>query len=154
MNLDSLNKWLTLLANIGVIAGIAFLAIEIGQNSQMMKAQTRSDIAQSLTDILLSRAHSPYLSEILGIDPEETELIAESRRTVLYLAQLRTWENIHYQYRNGMYEESEFIKEKLAWGLAINNLPDFKGMYCETKAVFSSELTNELDALLESPCIQ
>lgn len=32
MNLDSLNKWLTLLANLGVVAGIIFLAIEIRQN--------------------------------------------------------------------------------------------------------------------------
>jgi hypothetical protein len=32
MDLDRLNRWLNLLANIGVVAGIVFLAIEVGQN--------------------------------------------------------------------------------------------------------------------------
>ena len=42
MNMDSTNKWLMLAANIGVIAGIAFLAIEISQNSDQLAAQTRN----------------------------------------------------------------------------------------------------------------
>ena len=32
MNLDNLNKWLMLVANIGVLAGIFFLVLEIRQN--------------------------------------------------------------------------------------------------------------------------
>lgn len=35
MNLDNLNKWLTLVANIGVLAGIAFLAIELQQSNKI-----------------------------------------------------------------------------------------------------------------------
>jgi len=34
MSMDNLNKWLTLFANIGVIAGIFFLGIELRQNSK------------------------------------------------------------------------------------------------------------------------
>ena len=43
--MDRLNQWLTLLANIGVIVGIVFLAFEIQQNTEMMKAQTRDSMA-------------------------------------------------------------------------------------------------------------
>ena len=41
MNLDSANGWLTLIANIGVIAGIVFLALELRQNNDLMGAQDR-----------------------------------------------------------------------------------------------------------------
>ena len=34
MNADKVNKWLTLAANIAVIAGIVFLALELNQNSR------------------------------------------------------------------------------------------------------------------------
>ncbi len=44
MNTEALNRWLTLTANVGVIAGIVFLAVEIRQNTDMMRAQTRSSV--------------------------------------------------------------------------------------------------------------
>ena len=39
MDSDRLNQWLTLLANIGVIAGILFLAIELRQNNELLTVQ-------------------------------------------------------------------------------------------------------------------
>ena len=39
MSLDQLNKWLSLAANIGIIASIVFLAAQVSQNSQMMEVQ-------------------------------------------------------------------------------------------------------------------
>lgn len=44
--LKRLNTWLTLAANVGVLAGIVFLALEIGQNT----AATHSATVQSVTD--------------------------------------------------------------------------------------------------------
>ena len=41
MNMDSVNKWLTLAANFGVIAGILFLAIELNQNNELLEAEAR-----------------------------------------------------------------------------------------------------------------
>ena len=39
MNADRLNQWLTLGANVGVLTGIVFLALEIRQNSELAKLQ-------------------------------------------------------------------------------------------------------------------
>ena len=41
MEIDKLNRWLMLAANIGVIAGILFLAVELQQNNELMAAQDR-----------------------------------------------------------------------------------------------------------------
>ncbi len=37
MNIDNANKWLTLLANFGVVAGIIFLGIEVQQNQVILE---------------------------------------------------------------------------------------------------------------------
>ena len=37
MNIDNVNKWLTLLANFGVVAGIIFLGIEVRQNQVILE---------------------------------------------------------------------------------------------------------------------
>lgn len=38
MNVETVNRWLTLAANVGVIVGIAFLIVEINQNTQATKS--------------------------------------------------------------------------------------------------------------------
>ena len=46
MDADNLNKWLTLVANIGVVIGLVLLIYEIRQNSELVRAQihqARSD---------------------------------------------------------------------------------------------------------------
>jgi hypothetical protein len=41
MDVDKVNRWLTLLANVGVIAGIVFLALEVHQNNELLEADAR-----------------------------------------------------------------------------------------------------------------
>ncbi len=45
MSLDKVNRWLTLLANVGVLAGIVFLALEMRHSSNAINAQTYDSIA-------------------------------------------------------------------------------------------------------------
>jgi len=45
-----LGQTLTILANVGVLAGILLLVFELNQNREMMRAQTRSELASSLVD--------------------------------------------------------------------------------------------------------
>ena len=52
MDEDKVNKWLTLGANIGVLIGIIFLAVEIRQNTEM----TRAQITQSRADAAIALA--------------------------------------------------------------------------------------------------
>ena len=45
MNFDKLNQWLTLVANIGMVTGIVFVAIEVNQNSTISEATARQEVA-------------------------------------------------------------------------------------------------------------
>lgn len=118
MNTDSLNKWLTLAANLGVIAGIAFLAIEISQNTQSLDEtrklsaaeayQSRADATREMFFGFIE-AGSPELNEKL-IDlgwPDNRDAISSltfAERQKLTLFETIRWtnlDNIFYQYQQG-----------------------------------------------------
>ena len=43
MNMTKINPWLTFLANVGVIAGLVLVAVQINQNTEITKAQIAND---------------------------------------------------------------------------------------------------------------
>jgi len=72
-NKEELDRWLSLLANVGVIAGIVFLAIEIRQNTEMVESQTRDSITEkqiaSTCCALPKPPHAQKLEPISGPPP-------------------------------------------------------------------------------------
>jgi hypothetical protein len=52
MSAEKVNRWLTLGANFGVLIGILLLVVELSQNREMIRAQTRNDISQQLSNRL------------------------------------------------------------------------------------------------------
>lgn len=52
MTTEQLNRWLSLLANIGVIAGIVFLAIELRHNNTLMVEQANRDFVEQRAESL------------------------------------------------------------------------------------------------------
>ena len=66
MNLDSLNKWLALVANLGVIAGIFFLALETQQNSELIEMQVRQSRSDSGMEVFALMAGNPELSAAMA----------------------------------------------------------------------------------------
>ena len=65
MNLDSTNRWLTLAANIGVMAGIIFLAFELQQNTVATQLDAAGRYQASFSEIELFIAGSPDFAELL-----------------------------------------------------------------------------------------
>ena len=52
MDLDRLNRWLTLLANFGVVAGIIFLAVEVRQNQVLLEQNNQNILRDQELEIL------------------------------------------------------------------------------------------------------
>ena len=143
----------SILANIGVIAGIIFLAIEVQQNNTLMRAQTRSDIARDISGMLLGNAHSPFLEEMAF--PEELQAYGgntgQFRRAIASNAMFRIWENMHYQHRMGLYDDAEFRFELEAWRGNLAQEP-IKSIWCSSRPSFSPEFVETVASLLETPC--
>ena len=145
-----LNWWLTITANIAVLIGIVLLIVELDQNRDMMRAQTRSDLAMGIVSIQSGIAENEQLAEVLAKARDgETLSAGESLQFAnRMLAMFRYWENVHYQYRMGLYDEVEFLKQKDAWEDYINVSDVQVDAWCRFRDTFSPEFAQEVDGII------
>lgn len=157
INLDSdrFNRWLTLGANLAVLVGIALLILELQQNRSAMRAETRSNISQSISEQLLQIALEPELSEIrYRADSGDSLTEVEAYRYgLMQLGLFRYWENVHYQYRVGLYDESEYSAHKKVWADYINYSRYLQKQWCSSRDAMSDDFVREFNSVTDSlPC--
>ena len=149
MNIDRVSQSVQLAANVGVILSIAFLAYQIGEQRELMKAQTRIEISSEVIGLLVSEATDEALvsAERRSNDGEELSREDRFRLDRISRAYFRYWENVHYQYRNGLYDEEEFRGSRvgLKWRLSR---PGVAAMWCATEEQYSREFVAEVERLL------
>ena len=149
MRADSVNRWLTLGANIGVLIGIILLLAELNQNSTMMRAQTRSEVTAELIDVTAGVWNDADFADIhrRGNLGEELTELERYRFRYHYLGVFRYFENVHYQYRQGLFDETEFAAQKEAWkGVMSSEL--VVEFWCGYGNSVSPEFRAEIDNLL------
>jgi len=88
MNLDNLNKWLSLLSNLGVVLGLVFLGIEIRQSSLINEAT----VYQNRISQLESSFQSSALSDYIPVIQEKLETSGIEALDPIELRRLRDWE--------------------------------------------------------------
>ena len=150
MDSDRLNRWLTLGANIGVLVGIILLIVELDQNRQAVQAQTRSNLSQGIVDYMSVVAGDGELASLrrridLGEEATEDE---QYQYSLITRALVRYWENVHYQYRKGLYDESEFAAHREAWRDYFAFSQAIVEFWCGTRHSMSREFAEEIDGLL------
>jgi len=152
MKSDDLNRWLSLGANIGVLIGIFLLVIELGQNREMMRAQIRNEMAQGLAWIATQDVNDADYADLRrrGDNGEELSETERYQYRQYVFTFFRFWENMHYQYRIGLYDEVEFMRQREAWRGALTERPGFVIFWCSHKMTFSLEFGAEIDELLST----
>ena len=119
--LDKLNQWLTLIANLGVLIGIVFLAYEIRQNTDALHAQTREAVLAATQTELQAVREDPNL--VLSIIKEEPLSVVEQIKLYTWLVSaLRVREFSWLQRQNGTIDEAQWQSE-LAVTVAILQAP-------------------------------
>lgn len=150
MNFEKLNQWLSLLANIGVLLGIIFLAVEMRQNTAMMQAQTRDAITGKQMDFYSQILSTPEITENFIVRSgyvDEFELgLAQTNN--LYRSQLRMWENEWYQYQQGLFDDEEFEPRMNLWRTSLDAQPyvDFWNLIRNTH---SPSFREQIDQIIE-----
>ena len=149
MDSDRLNRWLTLAANLAVLVGLVFLVVEINQNNEMMRAQTRSGITDAIIDNVkmymdprVIVAHQKRRSG-QPLSDEESALLNS-----LASATLRLWENTHYQYRNGLFDDAEFEADLAVWREDMKKT-EFKLHWSSRRHTYSEAFRTQIDELME-----
>ncbi len=107
VNLDSANRWLTLATNFGVIAGIAFLAFELRQNTIATEVESASYFQGAFTEVEILIAENPEFAELLrkGRDGEEISGADQVRLQAFYRTVTRNWSINLFQYQSGVLNE-------------------------------------------------
>ena len=122
MNLDSLNKWLTLVANLGVLLGIIVVAFELRQSQTALQGEASTMRAQMAIDISVNALATRQfeLNEKLSAGEELTQE-ERSRASLIATSVLHHFENLHYQNEIGILDDE-------IWASNLEGL----GNYCST----------------------
>ncbi len=103
MKFGNSNQWLTLLANIGVVAGIVFLAFELQQNNKQLELQSyQSWVAANLE--INSALTDPALSEIMALGNLDSVSLSNASFiafAMLKMSVMQMARSTNYLYRSG-----------------------------------------------------
>ena len=145
-----LGQIITILANIGVIVGIAFLAVEINQGNRLARLQMRNDIAESIVAISLAGG-DPASAQLL-VRAQDPASLTPEERVMLDRRMDAVWrlrENIFYQYQNGLFDESEFMAESASWAGSFDTLIG-RNHYCRARQFYSQGFIEVVESMLSS----
>ena len=95
MNRDTLNWWLTLSANIGVLAGLVFVGLEIQQNTSQLRMDASFSLTQAVNEQNAAIYQNSELTELLlrgeqdlaALNPVELERFASFQFSRLNVAE-------------------------------------------------------------------
>ena len=109
-----LGQAITIFANLGVIAGIVFLGLELRQNNELQTSQARENRLDRQIAIVDMGIENPGLLELLGMDPESlTEPELDRLRLLGYKA-LLTMTYQHGEVTRGLMDEEAVIRGQRA----------------------------------------
>ena len=108
MNSSRINEWLTLVANIAVVGGIIFLAIEVRQNNELLRSESRQAL---VTNDVASLAANFQNADVFAKLVSESEMSAEDqlRLSFMFALDLRNREFEYFQYINGLLDEQTWL---------------------------------------------
>jgi len=103
-----LNEWLALIANVAVVGGIVFLAVEISQNNELLRSESRQAL---VANDLLSLAQGIENADVYVklISNEEMSAEEQLRLSFIFTLDLRNREFEYLQYVNGLLDEETWL---------------------------------------------
>jgi hypothetical protein len=98
------NDWLTLVANVAVVGGIVFLAMELHQNNELLRSETRqAQVANDVTSLMANIGNSDAFVRLVAGDSLSAQ--DQLRLSFMFAIDLRNREFEYFQYKNGLLDE-------------------------------------------------
>jgi len=144
---DRINRWLTLGANLGVLVGIILLVVELDQNRDMMRSQIRYEVFQDEAIYNLTVATDRELVEVIHRAGQGEQLDGADRlqNFIRLLAYFRIQENIHYQFRQGLFDWDEYESIKKARQGFVGVSRETAKAWCRIRQGTSVEFRENMD---------
>ena len=149
----NISQTVSALANIGVIVGIVFLAVEMRLNTQAIRAQTRDSITEKQMMYLSWSATSPELSAAISkarTEGEDALTNLEAGRYQSWLAaQFREWENSHYHFEQGMFSQGEFDARRVRWTRQLSGSKFTSDLWTDFRMEYAPSFRAEIDKIVQ-----
>lgn len=86
MKTKKVNKWITLIANLGVVGGLVFVGLEIQQNTTQIRADASYSINEALSNLNSAIYNDPIFADIVvrGEENLSSLSLAEQRQFNAY----------------------------------------------------------------------
>ena len=152
MSKDRLIQSISLAANCVTILGLLLVIIQLQQNRTLMRAQVRHELASTIVELLNSSANNSQLVDVLRRAGRGEPLTEDEQLQFRFRsnALLRYWEDVHYQFRLGLYDEVEYSRQKAAWKATFASSVGFVNYWREVRTLYSPRFAAEIDGLLPS----
>jgi hypothetical protein len=137
-----LNRWLTLVANLSVVAGILFLAFELRQNNRHLEAQARATLsAHRLTHIdrLLAPENSALITKA-GSGEELTD-DEQFRYDRLKHSVFVSWESAYREFQEGFAEDLPIV----AMRRTFDSYPGLLDTWIDWRDIYNDEFVSFME---------
>ncbi len=144
---------------VAVVVSLVYLAVQIRDNTRSSRSATRQSIVDSIVAVNMILPQSESFARAFRADLDGQQL--EPHQALQLLAfcylYLRTWENVHFQYRSGMLSDEDWggFRQNVKALMQARAFRDFWDRECE---VFSEAFRLEVTALVRdlpaSPVLQ
>ena len=143
------SDWMNLSASIAVIMGILFLGLEIRQNTEMMRSQTRDAISEKQMMFSEWVATEIDLADTIAkVGAAEPLTPGEAVQHAYFLAGVwREWENSHYQFEQGLFDRDEFEPRMNRWVSTMRVKP-VRDAWIATRMNYSPSFRAEVDRIV------
>ena len=117
--MDELSKWITLLANVGVLLGIVFLAYEVQQNTTAIQSQTRATVFSGVQEELWKNME--YTDVTLNMLDDGRQLSPEDkvRFDAWMMASMKAREFAWLEFESGNFDPAQWEQERQVRGLVL-----------------------------------
>ena len=116
MKLDNINRWLTLIANFGIVTGLGLLVLEVNHATRLADTEAYVSRTQAIGDHLTQLALSPDLAEIF----EKLRRDGLGSLTAVERSRVASWEVARmYRIDGQYYEYQQGFLDKAAIDAAI-----------------------------------
>ena len=134
-----------ILANIGVITGIVFLAIEINQNNDLLRADARRDQLEARAITLRLMLDSPELMNVAYKDDAGEQLTPreEFAARIMEFQRLLNWEWQYGEYAAGSLREDELPME--TWRSVARNVPRLREVWRDSTSTRDPEFVDFIE---------
>ncbi len=151
MNKIDLGQTIAILANLGVIASLIFVGVQVQQGAIATRSATVLQLKDSWVQLNLASATSVELAEAFrSVETQgwnDADYIAKNLVASFYRALFHNWSNAYYQYQNGTLEEEQWAPH-LREAEASVRKPGMRDIWSSWGYVYDDPFRNLMDDLI------